>query len=365
MMLSRTRSSSPYCSSSRSSSAVPDLCHNSANSHIAITGPALASVRYNQYQEKNAMHEAPPSSKLSMDLLFEDYAEAPPTTRMLDYLTDPMPCPRLVRPMVSTSRTAETHFWWDIRTVHPWRDFKLSTINAIVGFQELLHLSIPSPALPEPPVFNKCPQTSAELLRYHANYHATKVNAALKVALGNPQPIMQVRHSSSTDPDTRLGPFFTTTYGKHDARARIVGLVKPYEVWNSGMRNQGPQARIEYLRSLSHLHSLMRKNSCRYGFLMTEIELVCVRLCVCPDGSDGTAVNAGSAPVPVFGALELAPAVQLRTSGPSEMTAALALWYMHMLVKDVPNPEQPGWRVDVGGPAALTRQRCWSGINGW
>ncbi|KAK3076516.1 hypothetical protein LTS18_012803, partial [Coniosporium uncinatum] len=40
------------------------------------------------------------------------------------------------------------------------------------------------------------------------------------------------------------------------------------------------------------------------------------------------------------------------------MTAGLALWYLHMLAKQDPLPGQHSWRMEVGGPVALTRQKC-------
>lgn len=40
------------------------------------------------------------------------------------------------------------------------------------------------------------------------------------------------------------------------------------------------------------------------------------------------------------------------------MTAGLALWYLHMLAKENPFEGMGTWRMEVGGPAALTRQNC-------
>ncbi|KAI9655418.1 MAG: hypothetical protein M1829_000654 [Trizodia sp. TS-e1964] len=90
----------------------------------------------------------------------------------------------------------------------------------------------------------------------------------------------------------------------------------------------------------THLHHYMREHSCRYGFIITEIELVCVR--------------AGTESVPNFGSLELA-AIQLSDTG---FSACLALWYLHMLAKEQPLPGQYRWRLEVGGAAACTRQKC-------
>jgi hypothetical protein len=128
----------------------------------------------------------------------------------------------------------------------------------------------------------------------------------------------------------------------------------------------------------------MREHSCRYGFIITEIELVCVRA-GCDVGDD----------VPYFGYLEIAASIPLKTARrdaplstpisarsfsssscssfgaddlpPSDgedshepMTASLALYFLLMLSKSVPLPHQPSAHLNVGGPGALTRQRILS-----
>jgi hypothetical protein len=126
----------------------------------------------------------------------------------------------------------------------------------------------------------------------------------------------------------------------------------------------------------------MREHSCRYGFIITEIELVCVRA-GCDAGDD----------VPYFGYLEIAASIPLKTArrdatpmspslsssaasigsgdspgslleevddANSPMTASLALYFLLMLSKSVPLPQQPSAHLNVGGPGALTRQRILS-----
>jgi hypothetical protein len=135
----------------------------------------------------------------------------------------------------------------------------------------------------------------------------------------------------------------------------------------------------------------MREHSCRYGFIITEIELVCVRA-GCDPGDD----------VPYFGYLEIAASIPLKTAAvrntrahareaplatpisarsfssssssslnshhnlsdpePVEdalpaMTAGLGLYFLLMLSKSVPLPHQPSAHLNVGGPGAMTRQR--------
>lgn len=96
---------------------------------------------------------------------------------------------------------------------------------------------------------------------------------------------------------------------------------------------------------------------------MTEIELLCVR-CGGPSSAaavDPTTVNAQTG-IPIFGYLEVSSPISLSThglhpeTGEIQMTAGLALWYLHMLARDNSFEGMGTWRMEVGGPAALTRQ---------
>ena len=133
------------------------------------------------------------------------------------------------------------------------------------------------------------------------------------------------------------------------------------------MRVEGNHQKVEYLRGLSHLHRHMREHGCRYGFIITEIELSVVR-----NGAEST---------PHFGYLEIQTIqlamhdTQTSTSEKVEgsfvdageenvgqkqpkMTALLALWYLHMLARDDTLPGQVGWKSEIGAPAEWTRRKC-------
>lgn len=134
--------------------------------------------------------------------------------------------------------------------------------------------------------------------------------------------------------------------------ARVVGIVKSFDRFNTGMRVEGNVKRVEYLRGLAHLHHAMREHGCRYGFILTEIELVVVR-----NGGERT---------PHFGFLEVT-SVQLNKTddleGPveaenAEMTACLALWGLCMLAGDGAMPGEAHWKSEIGAPAEGTRRKA-------
>ncbi|KAJ9620573.1 hypothetical protein H2203_007779 [Taxawa tesnikishii (nom. ined.)] len=280
-------------------------------------------------------------SRLSAELQYDPNLDVPQTSTLLEYLTAPNPSPDLVMRTISPARSQSPYFWFDIRNLRSWSDFNVSTIAAIDGLFPLLQIQIPDTALPLPARTNQMPETQAQLHDICRDHHAVKVNAALKVAQGTSH--MTMRSLSSSPNAARQQPEFVSNYvSDHektisgDWRGRVVGI------------------QVKYLAGLAHLQHYMREHGCRYGFIVTEIELVCVRYGGAPDGTS----------VPLFGFLELATPVAMKTNGlrpgaaeSVQMTANLALFYLHMLAKEEPLPGQYGWKLEVGGPSGLTRQK--------
>jgi len=279
-----------------------------------------------------------------------------PTSTITKYLTSPNPSVRLVA-RLSIGNGIHSHCWWDIRNLRPWHDFTLSTISNIPGFSRsifspstassgLLNIPIEAAALPSPPITHAAlePVNERSLQDIITRHYATKINAAIKTCQGHTRHIaMRPEHSAEN------GPHFLSAYANDttqtisgNGRGRLVGLVKAYEVWNTGMRHGKGQTHVKYLTHLAHLQRVMREHNARYGFIITEIELVCVRM-----GTDPG--------IPYFGLLHLADPITLQKQ--DGLTACMALWYMHMLCADQPLEGQCGWKVDVGPPVALSRQK--------
>lgn len=305
--------------------------------------------------------------------------EDPPTSTLHAYLSSPNPSPSLVQRLVEPSRSQLTHFWFDIRNLRRWTSFNPKTISSLPDLLPFLHYPLPVTSLPTPAPSDPAPETLSQLHTLLASHFALKVNAALKIFLG-PQNALEMRSlhcpALTNNPAYRPQPEFlsampTDTERTFDSlhRGRVIGIVRSYEQWNSGMRSgQGPAGVVKYLAGLGALHHFLREHGCRYGFIITEIELVCVRY----GGDDG-------AEMPFFGFLEVADPIRLSTfasplsacqqrnsggqadegeGGELLMTAPLALFYLHLLAKSQPLPGQWHWKLDIGGPAALTRQKC-------
>ncbi|KAL4928368.1 uncharacterized protein BDV17DRAFT_94668 [Aspergillus undulatus] len=334
------------------------------------------------------------------------------STTLLSYLTSPTQAINLVRNVsVVPTRGLHDYFWWDIRNLRSWTGFSLETFNSIKGLTKLLKTAIPSHLTPPAVVQSNrlSPDSEAALVSLVQDIYAPRVNAALAVSQGPDHlslysaPIP--RASATANSKNYGGPHFLANYSSDTEqttsglpRGRLVGIAKSFDRWNTGMRNEAPHRRVEYLNGLAHLQRCMREHSCRYGFIITEIELVCVRA-GCDQGDD----------VPYFGFLEISAPIPTNISAgmatrsenqqtayaspnsptpsvdsslasqsppqhrgeyihphslPPEseglnvpMTASLALYFLLMLSKSVPLPSQPSSHLNVGGPGALTRQR--------
>ncbi|EPE09246.1 sialidase-like protein [Ophiostoma piceae UAMH 11346] len=238
-------------------------------------------------------------------------SQTPQTTSLVSYLSQQNPAPALVRTISYPLRDPNTkHYWWDVRQVRTWSAFSASSLTGLPGADAVLSCSVPLSLLPTPALARTAlhPETESDLHALCAAHYLPRVNAALAL--------------SSPHPHTRRALCGRPT-------ARVVGLVKSFDRFNTGMRAEGGATnnikKVEYLRGLAHLHFLMREHSCRYGFILTEIELVVVR-----SGTEAT---------PLFGQMEVArvPLAALGSDADlakTRLTANLALWGLCMLASD-------------------------------
>lgn len=352
-----------------------------------------------QYNSKQT-----PGAQQSPNLLPSPQQELiSPSTNLMSYLTSPTQAINLVRNVsVVPTRGMHDYFWWDIRNLRSWSSFSLATFDSIHRLTQLLKTEIPANLAPPVAVAPSrlAPESEPGLVSLIRDLYAPRVNAALKVSQG-PDHLQlyaapDMRHTGHKN---HGHPHFLANYATDTdhtlaglPRGRLVGIVKSFDRWNTGMRNEAPHRRVEYLNGLAHLQRCMREHSCRYGFIITEIELVCVRA-GCDMGSD----------IPYFGFLEIAAPIPLKTAATQQpvpceaaplatpisarsfsssshtssvnsrqqspdpdpemddgystpMTASLALYFLLMLSKSQPLPDQPSAHLNVGGPGALTRQ---------
>jgi hypothetical protein len=291
------------------------------------------------------------------------------TSSLLGYLSQPTQPINLVRHLnPGPGRGMVNHFWWDVRNVRTWDSFSLSTFSMIPDLMTLLNFQHEIDTLPGygSNLPTATPANESDLTSLITKVYFPRANAAALHSLGGPNSIA-LYAAPQTSQSTASSPHFLANYPSDGdrtlsglPRGRVVGICKSFDKWNTGMRREGPARRVEYLKGLAHLQKCMRDHSCRYGFIVTEIELLCVRA-----GCDDKGM-------PYFGYLELAEAIPTKTAFDMSsenmmegeempMTATLALYFLLMLAKQHPLPGQPGSFMDVGAAGALARQRVWDG----
>lgn len=239
------------------------------------------------------------------------------TMNLLHGLTTPTQSLSLVdSPRPVLGRQSHAHFWFDIRNLRSWTSFSIDELKDMPTLVRLLTIPLPAErVIPQNPIAKARlhPDSESALASALGDIYTPRVNAALAVSQGaehhlnlyrNPAPAAQFNTGSNTGPPDFLANYPTDTEQTRAGapRGRMVGLAKSYSRWNSGMRSQSAAQHVEYLKGLSHLQAVMREHSCRYGFIITEIELVCVRAGV--DENDS----------PYFGFLELSTPIRHATS---------------------------------------------------
>ncbi|KAH0369237.1 hypothetical protein KCU65_g3455, partial [Aureobasidium melanogenum] len=287
-------------------------------------------------------------------------------TSLLAYLGLPNPALSLVERIVEPGPSRDKHFFFDVRNVRSWSDFSVESMLGVPELKSLLDREVPCDTLSIPRPVGTSPATREQLHLAYRDHFGVKLNAALKSSLA--QSTLQM-HSNTGD-NTLMLPDFTSTVSKSQERIRVVGIVLCYEQWRSDMRHGNPSEQVRYLSGLARLQHFFREHGCRYGFIITEIELVCVRYggddmiyaSKRSESSPSFTEISSSAPIPIFGYLEVSNAIALseqhtRNSKDLTMTAGLALWYLHMQACDEPLPGHQHWKLEVGKPSAMTRKK--------
>lgn len=370
--LSNSLLCSPATFAHEASSASPANNHNRRSSSVdAATIERFGYPTYRQAPFVQGDFGFPSSytprapSPLSMAATASVTPDPTPSTNLATFLTAPNPAASLVRTISVPHRDPSIkHFWWDVRSVRSWTGFNAASVLSLPGASGLLATPVPAPVLPQPAMSARHPETEAALHNIYAAYYLPKLNSALSLSSNRP---LHLSVPSALKPGSnRNGAndmlFTANPAGESSTAAamfggkptaRVVGLVRTFDRFNTGMRVEGNIKRVEYLRGLAALHYAMREHGCRYGFILTEIELVLVR-----NGTEGT---------PFFGDLEVT-SLQLAASANevdvvsnpegAPLTACLALWGLCQLASDHPQPGHAHWKAEIGAPAEGTRRKA-------
>lgn len=310
-------------------------------------------------KSRKSFYQMPTSS-------FAGQSQSSKRIKLLDYLGLPNPALSLVERIVEPGPGRDRHFFFDVRNVRSWSEFSVESMLGVPDIRSLLYREVPCDILSTPHPVGTSPATREQLHLAHRDHFGAKLNAALNSSLSQ----SKLHFHSNQGDNALMLPDFTSTDFRSQERIRVVGIVLCYEQWRSDMRHGSPREQVRYLAGLARLQHFFREHGCRYGFIITEIELVCVRY-----GGDDlihetkrsescpsfTQVSS-SAPIPIFGYMEVSSAIALseqntRNSKDLKMTAGLALWYLHMQAGDEPLPGHQHWKLEIGKPSAMTRKK--------
>ncbi|EDN06288.1 predicted protein [Histoplasma mississippiense (nom. inval.)] len=226
-------------------------------------------------------------------------------------------------PGPNTTNTA--YSWEDIHSLNAWPEFTLQHITN--RYRQLLdNTSLPSEPITSPgPIVSSENQLRALIVTQFKN----RIRHALRATfdqIGNQHQGLQglTRVSYDEGEGARImdnykpdAAFFDETIPATTSWNRAPGEVKPSWKWTSNLRNSLlPAGRRECRQVLSQLNFYMKQHHARYGYIITDLELVPVRR------RDDV------------GNLDLAQPIPWNARGNpgnEQLTVMLALWYLGML----------------------------------
>ncbi|KAL2847039.1 hypothetical protein BJX68DRAFT_268339 [Aspergillus pseudodeflectus] len=213
---------------------------------------------------------------------------------LMEYLQVGMPNIPSRPPREPRENTANRAYSYrQINDITPWAGFDVPTIQQV--YPLLATATIDPNPLPTSP-----PQTIRSENGFKARVHEY---AAPRIRRG-------LRSIYQTSQFLKKGP-------PPNARPnRAPGDLKPHWKWHTNMQFGSPTEQAEYRQALSQVNWYMKQNQTRYGFIMTDHELVAIRR------------------LDDNGNLELSPPIPWDAQGTvaqPRMTVLLALWYLGML----------------------------------
>jgi hypothetical protein len=236
---------------------------------------------------------------------------------------------------VSTANTQDAGYnAGQIHNVGVWNAFNLNTITNAYG-NPLNNARISNDAMAHTP---PQPVSAEQQVRTFVVLHTYQyVKRALRCGFNHQRQNNQMGGHTALSyhdgPSTRVYgnympdiAYFDPQANGHSRPNRAPGDVKPSWKWSMGLRNSpDPMERTEFKQALSQVNHYMKLHHARYGFIITDLELVAIR----------RLDNNGN--------LELSAPIPMRTQGNANhpsLTPLLALWYLGMLASGDAGPNR-------------------------
>lgn len=245
------------------------------------------------------------------------------TQNLLEYLTKEAPPTLPTQNTTAGSNTTSSRYSWrDIQDVSSWIDFNYNTI--IQQYRAVLTGSMIAA--------NQTPNSPARAIRDEALFHARfveyvspRIRRALRSSFENLSGQGLTQHPTritfdpgspallldNSEPDMA---FVKESDSVGTGANRCPGDLKVSWKWKSAWRySTDLDSFREYKQALSQLNFYMKQHKAKYGYLITDTEMVAVKR------------------LPQNGHLAVANAVPWTAHGSGVLTAPLALWYLGML----------------------------------
>ncbi|OJD21070.1 hypothetical protein ACJ73_07593 [Blastomyces percursus] len=222
-----------------------------------------------------------------------------------------------------TPNTTNSHYSYrDITDVSPWPEFTYAHImqRYVNVLQQTQIASEPMPNTPVPAI-----KTEPMFAFRFNTYIHNRLRRALRAGFQRLAPQLANLHLTPMTVDVgdaativdNFRPdiaFFQAGSAMGTSPNRCPGDLKVSWKWGSGWKTALDELdRREFYQVLSQVNYYMKQNNARYGFVLTDTELVPIKRL---DGN---------------GRLLLAQPIQWETKGPERLTILLGLWYLGML----------------------------------
>ncbi|KAK2755868.1 hypothetical protein FQN54_005664 [Arachnomyces sp. PD_36] len=252
---------------------------------------------------------------------------------LMEYLQHGLPViPLVPPPRPGHNTTNQAYRAADITHTGVWADFSLQTV--LQRYQNILTATTlpwdPFPATPPPPV------TVENALRHRLTpILMDRMRRALRAGFNQMHATNQLQGytplsldvgESSLTPDGFIPDFtyLVVSLVSGTGPNRAPGDVKPSWKWNTAMATGGEFKQKEFRQVLSQVNWYMKQHNSRYGFVITDLEMVAIRRL---DNN---------------GRLELSAAIPWEVGGGQQprLTVMLALWYLGMLAAQDQGPNR-------------------------
>lgn len=242
---------------------------------------------------------------------------------LLQYLQYGPPALPIIHHGSSKNTTNEAYTSDDIAYVGPWPQFNLPTILAQHGQTLAAQINL-NPA-PPPPAQAINAETGVRA-RFE-KYFRSRLRRALRRGFQQLQINGQFAGLTALDfgegdlcrtpdnfiPDTA---YYDPAFNPITRPNRLPGDLKPSCKWSAAWaRGHTAFRRTQFLQALSQVNFYMIQNRARYGFILTDVELVAIQR------------------LPEYGHLLLSNAIPWNAQG-NTLTVLLALWYLGLLASD-------------------------------